>query len=64
MTSSASGPVYLVLTGTSVAPAYSDPSAASTQWCVFGDQIATRSPGSIPLAASAPATCAHRVVQL
>jgi hypothetical protein len=32
ITSSASGPVNRVLTGTSVAPALSAPSAASTQW--------------------------------
>jgi hypothetical protein len=60
ITSSASGPVKRVFTGTSVAPVYSAPSPASTQWCVFGHQIATRSPGSIPLAISALAVSRTR----
>jgi hypothetical protein len=56
MTSSISGPVKRVLIGTRVAPAYSVPSAASIQWCVLGEQMATRSPGWMPSAISAPAT--------
>ena len=56
ITSSASWPVNRVLTGTSVAPAPSAPSAASTQCCVFGDQMATRSPGPTPAAISARLT--------
>ena len=66
-TSSASWPVNRVLTGTSVPPAPSVPSAASTQWCVFGDQMATRSPGPIPAAISARLTtvaCSCRSRQL
>jgi len=58
ITSSASGPVNRVLTGTSVAPAYSAPSAPSTQWWVLGDQMATASPGATPSAISARATTA------
>jgi hypothetical protein len=60
ITSSASWPVNRVLTGTSVPPAPSVPSAASTQWCVFGDQMATRSPGPIPAASSARLTSPAR----
>ena len=55
ITSSASAPVNLVFTGTSVAPAVCTASAAITQWQVLGDQIATRSPASTPADASAPA---------
>ncbi len=52
-TSWISGPVNRVLTGTSAAPADSAPSAATTQWCVLGEQIATRSPGRTPNAVNA-----------
>ena len=60
ITSSASAPVNRVLTGTRVAPAVSEPSAASTQAAVLGPQIATRSPGAMPSAMSARATSRAR----
>src|SRR5436190_6398778 len=45
-----------VLTGTTAAPAPMTPSAATTHSYRLGDQIATRSPRSMPLVASAAVT--------
>jgi hypothetical protein len=60
ITSSASGPVNRVLTGTSAAPAPSVPSAISTHSIPFGAHSATRSPGSMPASISAPVTAVTR----
>ena len=60
ITSSASAPVNRVLTGTRVAPAVSEPRAASTHTAELGAQIATRSPGAMPSAMSARATSRTR----
>ena len=60
ITSSASGPVNRVLTGTSVAPAPSVPSAVSSHSGPFGAHIATRSPSPTPASISAPATAVAR----
>ena len=60
ITSSASGPVNRVLTGTSAAPALSVPRAVSTQSHPFGAHSATRSPGPTPASISAPVTAVTR----
>jgi hypothetical protein len=60
ITSSASGPVNRVLTGTSTAPALSAPSAASIHSPPLGAHSATRSPASIPAAISAADACSTR----
>jgi len=60
ITSSASGPVNRVLTGTRTPPAASVPSAASTQWWSLGPQTATRSPAARPASMSAAATVVTR----
>src|ERR1035437_9115767 len=49
----ASAPLYRVLSGTSNAPAPTEPSAAITHSAQFGAHIATRSPRSMPLASTA-----------
>ena len=51
--SAASAPLNRVFTGTSTAPAWNRPSAATIHSALFGAQRATRSPGSTPEATSA-----------
>ena len=55
MMSAASSALNRVLTGTSTAPAVSNPNAAIIHSAELGAQMATRSPFSMPSSANAPA---------
>ena len=62
--SAASAPLNRVLTGTSTAPAWNRPSAATIHSAQLEAQMATRSPGSMPEATSAAPNGRDAVDQL